>query len=509
MAFAAVSLVDFRKTALLKFSYVPLVGALLLCGVLILFGSGPGRQQREGESRTGSANRSDTAVARIVPRRVLRSTMGTAEADPRPDDSGGSHSRLAESAAHRLRGPGRGRHCRGVDVLLPAEGSRSGAVRVVHFSCGVRHGQKPCRDGDRRIGGAGRRVLRRLPAECLHDAGRPGADVAVAWDNARARRRSGRAGHLGAVDGRLSWEPDLASATRATCRPDTRISCSQRSAKSSASSGSCRLAVIFALIAIRGFRIALRAANDYGFFLATVVTLFLILPVLIMAAGMLGVIPLTGVVTPFLSYGGSAMVANFAALGMLTSIRVERPPLRQISSPFRTSVTSLASLLGVAAIALLGVLLNVQVVRADDYVVKPHLGLQADGVRRYQYNQRVLDVGRPDPARHDLRSTGLAAGDERRRRAHGARRRSTGSTGIDARPCPAQCQSRSAAIPRRRGISSARRRAGAVETGAPRIRRTSSVTLQDRLRGFDDHATTVIVDRCLRAIGADHPSGLS
>ena len=44
------------------------------------------------------------------------------------------------------------------------------------------------------------------------------------------------------------------------------------------------------------------------------------LPGLVMASGVLGVTPLTGVVTPFLSYGGSAMLANFAALGMLAAI---------------------------------------------------------------------------------------------------------------------------------------------------------------------------------------------
>ena len=52
-----------------------------------------------------------------------------------------------------------------------------------------------------------------------------------------------------------------------------------------------------------------------------VLTLFLTLPVLVMGAGMLGLVPLTGVVTPFVSFGGSAMVANFIALGMLTAIR--------------------------------------------------------------------------------------------------------------------------------------------------------------------------------------------
>ena len=85
--------------------------------------------------------------------------------------------------------------------------------------------------------------------------------------------------------------------------------------------GLLAIAAVYAVIAGRGFRIGLAAASDYGFFLSTAVTLFLVVPVLIMAAGVLGVIPLTGVVTPFLSYGGSAMAANFAALGILTAIQ--------------------------------------------------------------------------------------------------------------------------------------------------------------------------------------------
>jgi len=157
-------------------------------------------------------------------------------------------------------------------------------------------------------------------------------------------------------------------------------------------------------MAFRGFRVARGAANDYGFFLATTVTLFLIVPVLIMAAGSLGVIPLTGVVTPFLSYGGSAMLANFAGLGILTAIRAQSPGLVRaaeraapVSEPFIKPVRYLQVGLGALAVALLAVLFNVQVVSADRYVVQPHLSLQADGGRRYQYNQRVLDVARQIP----------------------------------------------------------------------------------------------------------------
>lgn len=156
------------------------------------------------------------------------------------------------------------------------------------------------------------------------------------------------------------------------------------------------VAVVYAILAWRGFRIGRLAANDYGFFLATSLTLFLIIPVLVMAAGVMGVTPLTGVVTPFLSYGGSAMTANFAALGMLASIHADRRPSGDFT-PFCTPMKWLGTVLGVAAVLLVAVLINVQVVRADDYVVRPHLGAQADGGRRYEYNPRVLDIARQVP----------------------------------------------------------------------------------------------------------------
>lgn len=156
--------------------------------------------------------------------------------------------------------------------------------------------------------------------------------------------------------------------------------------------GLAGVAAMYVLLAWRGFRIALGASGDYGFFLATAVTLFLVIPALVMGAGTLGLTPLTGVVTPFLSYGGSAMAANFAALGILTAIREHRGKGIGTTMPFRTPMRHLRRTLAVATSALLVALVDVQVVRANQLVVKPQLGLQADGVRRYQYNPRVLDV---------------------------------------------------------------------------------------------------------------------
>ena len=138
------------------------------------------------------------------------------------------------------------------------------------------------------------------------------------------------------------------------------------------------IAAVYAVIACAWFRVGRERAEDYGFFLATAVTLFLIVPGLVMVAGGLGVIPLTGVVTPFLSYGGSAMAANFAGLGILAAIRAAaRSPAMASRSACRRDISRGA--LGVAALGILAALLKVQVFQPNEYVVKPHLGLQADG----------------------------------------------------------------------------------------------------------------------------------
>jgi cell division protein FtsW (lipid II flippase) len=160
--------------------------------------------------------------------------------------------------------------------------------------------------------------------------------------------------------------------------------------------GLAAIGLVYAAVIARALATARHASTDYAFFLATVLALFLAVPVLLMASGTLGIVPLTGVVTPFLSFGGSAMLANFAALGLLAAIRsdTEKPAdLQAFSAPIRWLGRALTIAGGVLLIAA-G---RAQVGQADDLVVKPHLGVQADGMRRYQYNPRVLEVARRIP----------------------------------------------------------------------------------------------------------------
>ncbi len=62
-------------------------------------------------------------------------------------------------------------------------------------------------------------------------------------------------------------------------------------------------------------------ASDYEFFLAAGLGVATALQLLLISGGALGVLPLSGVVTPFLSYGRTAMLANFLVFGILLHLR--------------------------------------------------------------------------------------------------------------------------------------------------------------------------------------------
>jgi cell division protein FtsW (lipid II flippase) len=160
--------------------------------------------------------------------------------------------------------------------------------------------------------------------------------------------------------------------------------------------GLVAVALVYAALVARAVNTARKASTDYGFFLAITLALFLVVPVLLMMSGTLGIVPLTGVVTPFLSFGGSAMVANFAALGLLSAIRSDAAPRADLSS-FRVPVQWLRGGLAMAAVLLVAIAGLTVVRHADELIARPHLGLQADGMRRFQYNPRLLDVVRQIP----------------------------------------------------------------------------------------------------------------
>jgi cell division protein FtsW (lipid II flippase) len=83
---------------------------------------------------------------------------------------------------------------------------------------------------------------------------------------------------------------------------------------------------LFALIGIylfviyRGFRIAIEASDTFSKLLAAGLTSIFAIQTLIISAGNLKLIPLTGIPLPFLSYGGSSIIGNFIIVGILLRI---------------------------------------------------------------------------------------------------------------------------------------------------------------------------------------------
>jgi len=77
---------------------------------------------------------------------------------------------------------------------------------------------------------------------------------------------------------------------------------------------------LFAFLAYRGLRIALHAPDVFGTLMATGVTCWITVEALVNVAVMTGMLPLTGIPLPFISYGGSALVSLMAAIGLLQSI---------------------------------------------------------------------------------------------------------------------------------------------------------------------------------------------
>src|SRR5262249_45095800 len=83
----------------------------------------------------------------------------------------------------------------------------------------------------------------------------------------------------------------------------------------------CALIIgLFILLLVRGFRIARNAPDLFGSLLAAGVTVSLVIEALFNVAVMASVIPLIGVPLPFISFGGSSLVASMAAIGLLLSV---------------------------------------------------------------------------------------------------------------------------------------------------------------------------------------------
>jgi cell division protein FtsW (lipid II flippase) len=95
------------------------------------------------------------------------------------------------------------------------------------------------------------------------------------------------------------------------------------------------LLCLYALIVERGLRTAIGVRDGFGKLLAGGLAFGLALQVFVVAGGVTRVIPLTGLVMPFLAYGGSALLTNWMIIGLLLRISnsARRPAPETTSAP--------------------------------------------------------------------------------------------------------------------------------------------------------------------------------
>jgi cell division protein FtsW (lipid II flippase) len=84
--------------------------------------------------------------------------------------------------------------------------------------------------------------------------------------------------------------------------------------------GACGLILVYLLFAQRGFKVAMLARDSFSKLLAAGLSAVFALQVFVIVGGVTRVIPLTGVTLPFVSYGGSSIVANFVLLALLLMV---------------------------------------------------------------------------------------------------------------------------------------------------------------------------------------------
>jgi cell division protein FtsI/penicillin-binding protein 2 len=171
--------------------------------------------------------------------------------------------------------------------------------------------------------------------------------------------------------------------------------------------GVATVLLLAGFLVARGLRVAQRAETHFGFFLALGLSSLIAFEMMLISCGVLGVLPLSGVVSPFLSSGNTAMLANFLIFALLISISADGQTRHLLNTrPLRWVLAS-------AAVVLLAAAARYQVVKDADYLARDAHSFEQDGVKRPQHNPRMNSLAHEIPrgAIYDRNGIPLATGD--------------------------------------------------------------------------------------------------
>jgi cell division protein FtsW (lipid II flippase) len=111
--------------------------------------------------------------------------------------------------------------------------------------------------------------------------------------------------------------------------------------------GVIAMLLLFGLIVERALRTALICRDGFGKLMAVGFGVAFALQVFVVVGGVTRLIPLTGLTTPFMSYGGSSMIANWMVIGLLLRISDQaRRPAPEVQSPAEDDATQVVPRVG-------------------------------------------------------------------------------------------------------------------------------------------------------------------
>lgn len=156
--------------------------------------------------------------------------------------------------------------------------------------------------------------------------------------------------------------------------------------------GLVAILLLFGVLIHRTFLVARRSGQPFTFYLCAGIAITIGIQLLIIAGGSIGLLPLTGVAVPFLSYGKISLIINLAAMGLVAGIsaregqEVQRERIQRYYDPVLATgiVFFLAGIVALAAR-----LLTIQVLQRDQYIVKQARVVMRNGIPVYSYNPRI------------------------------------------------------------------------------------------------------------------------
>ncbi len=96
--------------------------------------------------------------------------------------------------------------------------------------------------------------------------------------------------------------------------------------------GTVLLVALFTAFALRGFMIATESSSLFGTYTVTGLTLLITISAFLNIGALLGILPLTGLPLPFISHGGTALMAALASVGIILNIAAQKSTKKRSSA---------------------------------------------------------------------------------------------------------------------------------------------------------------------------------